>query len=64
LDFQTLGDSITALPGKKCISCGHLSHEYTEFKCPSCRKGEIVRDRHCREISNSYKCADCGFEGP
>ncbi len=52
------------LPGKKCVSCGHLSHEYTEFDCPQCGKGRIIRDRQCREISNTYKCDVCGFEGP
>ncbi len=58
------GESIATLPGKKCVSCGHLTNEYTEFKCPSCGKGEIIRGRHCREISNTYRCAECGFEGP
>lgn len=52
------------LPGKKCGSCGHLTNEYTEFKCPSCGEGNIIRGKHCREISNSYVCEVCGFEGP
>lgn len=52
------------LSGKVCISCGRLSSEYTEFKCPQCGEGAIIRDIHCREISNTYRCAHCGFEGP
>jgi len=52
------------IPGKVCVSCGRLTHEYTEFKCPSCGEGTIIRDRHCREITNVYKCTKCGFEGP
>ncbi len=55
---------IGILPGKKCGSCGHLTSEYTEFECPSCGKGKIVRGKHCREISNTYRCGVCGFEGP
>lgn len=55
---------MATLPGKKCVSCGHLTHEYTEFSCPSCKKEMIVRDRRCRETSNIYKCGNCGFEGP
>ncbi|MCL4388646.1 MAG: zinc finger domain-containing protein [Candidatus Marsarchaeota archaeon] len=41
-----------------------MTSEYTEFKCPSCGKGNIIRCYHCREISNKYKCAECDFEGP
>ncbi|MCL4373766.1 zinc finger domain-containing protein [Candidatus Marsarchaeota archaeon] len=52
------------LPGKRCVSCGRLTSEYTEFKCPKCGKGTIIRCDHCREITNSYKCDVCGFEGP
>jgi predicted RNA-binding Zn-ribbon protein involved in translation (DUF1610 family) len=52
------------LPGKECGSCGRLTHEYTEFKCPKCGKGTIVRCKHCRETSNIYRCSECGFEGP
>lgn len=52
------------LAGKVCISCGRLSSEYTEFKCPQCSEGTIIRDAHCREISNAYRCPKCGFEGP
>ena len=52
------------LPGKVCISCGRMTSEYTEFKCPSCGKDAIIRCKHCREISNEYKCETCGFQGP
>ena len=41
-----------------------MTHEYTEFKCPSCNEEVLIRCRHCREISNMYKCKACGFEGP
>lgn len=36
----------------------------TIFMCPSCRKVEIVRCKHCREIVVKYKCPECGFTGP
>lgn len=52
------------LPGKVCVSCGRLTHEYSEFKCPNCGETDIVRCSHCREIANIYKCKNCGFEGP
>ncbi len=52
------------LPGKICSSCGRLTHKYSEFKCPKCGKTTIIRCDHCREISNTYKCSECGFEGP
>jgi hypothetical protein len=52
------------LPGKVCVSCGRMTSEYTEFKCPSCGEGTITRCRHCREISNTYKCGICKFQGP
>lgn len=52
------------LPGKTCVSCGRLSNACTNFACPACGNGKIVRCLHCREISNIYRCPDCGFEGP
>ncbi len=55
---------VDIMPGKVCVSCGRLTSDYTEFKCPTCGKGHIVRCHHCREISNGYKCSECGFEGP
>ena len=33
------------------------------FKCPACEKEEIIRCKHCREISAKYVCK-CGFSGP
>ncbi len=59
-----LRDSMSVLPGKVCVSCGRLTNEYTEFQCPKCGNSRVIRCYHCREISNIYKCADCGFEGP
>jgi predicted RNA-binding Zn-ribbon protein involved in translation (DUF1610 family) len=61
---ERIGDFIATLPGKTCSSCGRLTHEYTEFKCPSCGKSTLVRCLHCREISNAYACEECKFEGP
>ncbi|MCL5412497.1 MAG: zinc finger domain-containing protein [Candidatus Marsarchaeota archaeon] len=55
---------MSVLPGKVCVSCGRLTNEYTEFQCPKCGNSKVIRCYHCREISNIYKCADCGFEGP
>lgn len=55
---------VEVMPGKTCVSCGRLTSSYTEFKCPKCGKGIIVRCYHCREITNTYKCSECGFEGP
>lgn len=52
------------LAGKVCSSCGRLTSEYTEFKCPSCGKTTIIRCKACRETYNKYKCAECKFEGP
>ena len=55
---------VDVMPGKVCVSCGRLTNDYTEFKCPTCGSGSIIRCHHCREISNSYKCKECNFEGP
>ncbi|MGC8547860.1 MAG: zinc finger domain-containing protein [Candidatus Micrarchaeia archaeon] len=52
------------LPGKVCSSCGKLTTDYTEFKCPKCGNATIVRCRDCRENFHTYKCPVCGFEGP
>ncbi len=52
------------LPGKVCVSCGRLTHQYTQFSCPKCSKGKIIRCKHCREITNAYRCTECKFEGP
>ena len=55
---------VNVIPGKVCISCGRLTDSYTEFKCPKCAGNTIIRCRHCREVSNVYKCKECNFEGP
>lgn len=52
------------LPGKVCISCGRLTSQYVEFKCPECGKSNIIRCSQCRETYVLYKCPDCSFEGP
>ncbi len=52
------------LAGKVCSSCGRLTSEYTEFKCPSCGKTTVIRCKACRETYNKYKCTECNFEGP
>ena len=52
------------MPGKSCVSCGRLTSDYTEFKCPKCGKETIIRCLHCREIGNRYICKECEFEGP
>lgn len=52
------------LSGKVCSSCGRLTSEYTEFKCPSCGETTIVRCKRCRENFARYKCEKCKFEGP
>ena len=33
------------------------------FKCPGCEKRDIIRCKHCRELSSRYTC-QCGFTGP
>ena len=53
-----------ALIGKICSSCGRLTQDYTEFKCPVCGKSTLVRCKQCRETYNKYRCKDCEFEGP
>ncbi len=55
---------MSAQIGKLCSSCGKLSVEYVEFKCPGCLQETIVRDMSCREKHTRYKCSKCGTEGP
>lgn len=55
---------MSGLRGKICVSCGRLSSEYVEFKCPGCGKETIVRDRSCREKHTKYICQTCHTEGP
>ncbi|MBM3229983.1 DUF1610 domain-containing protein [Candidatus Parvarchaeota archaeon] len=49
---------------KNCTTCGKQSREYSEFLCPDCGKASIIRCAHCRQISNPYKCPECGAVGP
>ncbi len=54
----------TGMPGKVCSSCGRLSSQYVEFKCPKCGEGVITRCDECRMTYTRYRCDKCGFEGP
>lgn len=47
-----------------CTSCGKLTSEYAEFRCPSCGETTIDRCYSCREKHVKYKCTKCEFEGP
>ncbi|MBN2014215.1 MAG: DUF1610 domain-containing protein [Candidatus Altiarchaeota archaeon] len=50
---------------KKCTSCGTEADKgHTEFKCPNCGKGLIVRCSSCRTLGAKYRCSECEFEGP
>ncbi len=55
---------MSALRGKICVSCGKLSSDYVEFKCPNCLKETIVRDISCREKHTKYICPACHAGGP
>jgi len=51
----------------KCSSCGENlvgQKDFVKFKCPDCGEEEIIRCRRCRNLSVSYKCGKCGFDGP
>lgn len=50
-----------------CVSCKkRITNDIgnVKFKCPKCKKGDIVRCRSCREIVAKYTCPECGFTGP
>ena len=50
---------------KVCGTCNReVAEDYVEFRCPACAKSAIVRCFHCRQTVKSYKCPECGFEGP
>jgi Zn-ribbon RNA-binding protein len=50
---------------KKCSTCNKVvTDDKTEFHCPSCGKGIIVRCDHCKQTSKKYTCEECSFEGP
>lgn len=55
---------MNTLAGKVCGSCGRLTSEYTEFKCPKCGSTTTIRCKQCRETHNTYACKECDFEGP
>ncbi|MDD2665682.1 MAG: zinc finger domain-containing protein [Methanocellales archaeon] len=50
---------------ESCISCGVRLTErgFTRFLCPECGE-KIGRCTRCRQQSNPYSCAKCGFIGP
>ncbi|MEM2022001.1 MAG: zinc finger domain-containing protein [Zestosphaera sp.] len=50
-----------------CGSCGRLitpREKAVKFLCPNCGVVVIWRCSKCRDLSNPYKCPNCGFEGP
>lgn len=50
-----------------CNSCHRPitpKEEYTKFYCPDCGKILIWRSEKCRVFARTYKCENCGFEGP
>ncbi|MHA1585432.1 MAG: zinc finger domain-containing protein [Promethearchaeota archaeon] len=52
---------------EKCTSCGKLiqpGENAVHFACPSCGDVLIWRCERCRRFARSYKCPNCGFEGP
>ncbi|MCK4883930.1 MAG: RNA-binding protein [Candidatus Diapherotrites archaeon] len=50
---------------KKCTTCNReVTNDYIELKCPNCNKAVIIRCMQCRELSNTYVCPECGFQGP
>ncbi|HLD58802.1 MAG TPA: zinc finger domain-containing protein [archaeon] len=50
---------------KVCSTCNReLTTGFVEFKCPNCGKERILRCPHCRKAVKTYKCGECGFEGP
>jgi predicted RNA-binding Zn-ribbon protein involved in translation (DUF1610 family) len=36
----------------------------THFLCPECAIATIGRCARCRDQSVTYRCPNCGFEGP
>ncbi|MFH1510736.1 MAG: zinc finger domain-containing protein [Candidatus Woesearchaeota archaeon] len=50
-----------------CSSCKKSitnSRGSVVFKCPQCKKTDIVRCKHCRQTVVKYACPECGFVGP
>ena len=51
----------------KCTSCNtNIANDSgaVEFKCPKCKKTDVVRCTKCRKLTSKYKCAECGHIGP
>ena len=42
------------MPNDKCV----------KFYCPDCGQGLVWRCQSCREAARTYRCIECGFEGP
>ncbi|MEM0366679.1 MAG: zinc finger domain-containing protein [Acidilobaceae archaeon] len=50
-----------------CTSCGkplNPSSKAVSFYCPNCGVFLIWRCEKCRTQGSTYKCPNCGFEGP
>lgn len=50
-----------------CTSCNRVispDEKAVKFPCPSCNRITIWRCEVCRELSRTYVCSLCGFEGP
>ena len=50
----------------RCTSCGRAvpSPGATQFSCPSFGEATIGRCARCRDQSVTFRCPNCGFEGP
>ncbi|MCS6788821.1 MAG: zinc finger domain-containing protein [Aigarchaeota archaeon] len=56
---------VIALP--TCTSCNRSitpEEKAVRFPCPSCNRVTIWRCEVCRDLSRTYVCPVCGFEGP
>jgi len=56
-----------AAPIKVCSSCRKPivpGEKATAFPCPNCGAIMIWRCYKCRTMVVSYRCPNCGFEGP
>ncbi|MBI2183925.1 MAG: DUF1610 domain-containing protein [Thaumarchaeota archaeon] len=50
-----------------CTSCNRPitpGEKAVKFYCPECGEVLIWRCEKCRKFSRSFKCINCGFEGP
>jgi predicted RNA-binding Zn-ribbon protein involved in translation (DUF1610 family) len=56
-----MSEDVVCLTSKENITNSSGS---VTFPCPGCRKYEIVRSAHMREIGAKYTCPECGFVGP